>query len=160
MGGDKDAPSTAKRANNPIGFTARPTAGVGAEDGRRLSAELEVQQEPEPEQTLEPSRFATITPPAAIAAANKQTASTPTVSGSNERIPTVTEATLEGSLSVTPLHLDIHVYSSNPAERFVFINTNRYKEGERISEGPTVKSITKQGVILNYQGRNYLLTRD
>jgi general secretion pathway protein B len=105
------------------------------------------------ETDFEPSRFATISPPV------------PSVPEDNDgddstRMITVTEAMLDGSLSITPLHLDLHVYSDNPKERFVFINTNRYAEGERLSEGPTVKRINDEGVILNYQGRDFLLSRE
>ncbi len=114
----------------------------------------------------EPARLASIAPPPAPPVAPPATrapapaAVTAAGQNSSSRMLTVSEALLDGSLSITPLHLDIHVYSDNPSERFVFINTSRYTEGERISEGPTVASINKQGVILNYQGRDYLLSRD
>jgi hypothetical protein len=74
--------------------------------------------------------------------------------------PTLTELLLDGSLSLEPLRMDLHVYSSNPAERFVFINNARYREGERLAAGPAVEQITDIGVILSYQGRDFLLTRD
>ncbi len=160
VGSKPDAPSATPLASNPIAASARPATDVDTSTGRRLSAELELQSAPE--ESLEPSRFASIAPPsaglAAPEAANKSAGISSNKSGSG--IPTVTEAMLDGSLSVTPLHLDIHVYSAKPAERFVFINTNRYGEGERTREGPTVTTINEQGVILNYQGRDFLLTRD
>ena len=109
----------------------------------------------------EPARFASISPPVQssppVAQANAKTSSE---ANDSARVPTVAEALLDGSLSIKPLHLDLHVNSDNAAERFVFINTSRYAEGDRLSEGPTVKRINKQGVILNYQGRDYLLARD
>jgi len=156
MGGDTNAtdtntPSTNTATNNLSVPAARPAPErVVPRDARRLSAELEAQ--PEPEESLEPSRFASIAPPSVSeAVVNNQPKS---------RIPTVREAMLSGDLSVKPMHLDIHVYSSKPSERFVFINTNRYSEGDQTSEGPTVDTINEEGVILNYQGRDYLLTRD
>lgn len=156
VGSKPDAPSAASPANNPSAASARPATDVDTSAGRRLSAELELQSEPE--ESLEPSRFASIAPPSASPAAPEAANNSSNKSGSG--MPTVTEAMLDGSLSVTPLHLDIHVYSANPAERFVFINTNRYGEGEQTREGPTVTTINEQGVILNYQGRDFLLTRD
>ena len=58
------------------------------------------------------------------------------------------------------LHLDIHVYSGQPAERFVFINMTKYKENATLNEGPVVKQITAEGVVLGYQGTDFLLPRE
>lgn len=74
--------------------------------------------------------------------------------------PTLTELQLAGRVNVEPLRLDLHVYSSNPKERFVFINNARYREGEQLSAGPSVEQIVDVGVILKYEGREFLLTRD
>ena len=57
------------------------------------------------------------------------------------------------------LHLDIHVNSQQPGERFVFVNMRKYLEGEAIKEGPTVERITAEGVILNQRGLRFLLPR-
>jgi general secretion pathway protein B len=75
-------------------------------------------------------------------------------------VPTLAELTLDGSISLPVLHLDIHVYSEAPAERFVFINTSKYREGERTSEGPIVNEINPLGVILMHENRRFLLTRE
>ena len=70
------------------------------------------------------------------------------------------EAIVAGMLAVPPLHLDVHVYSGTVAERFVFINMSKYREGERLQEGPTVEEITQTGVVLTHQGNRFLLTRE
>ena len=70
------------------------------------------------------------------------------------------EAIVAGNLSVPPLHLDIHVYSPSPAERFVFINMAKYREGERLQEGPAVEEITESGVVMIHQGSRFLLSRE
>lgn len=75
-------------------------------------------------------------------------------------LPTLEELTVAGSLSLPPLHLDIHVYSNQRAERFVFVNMRKYREGDNLKEGPTVDSISEDGVVLIHQGRQFLLTRD
>jgi general secretion pathway protein B len=95
---------------------------------------------------------------------------TPSASGANKPksinvlptldVPTLAELSLDGTLSLPPLHLDIHVYSDAPAERFVFINTSKYREGERTSEGPIVDEINGIGVVLMHQNRRFLLTRE
>ncbi len=48
-------------------------------------------------------------------------------------------------------------YSDNPAERFVFINGRKYKEGERLTEGPEVVTIEPNGVVLSQQGQRFQL---
>lgn len=75
-------------------------------------------------------------------------------------VPTIDQLRLDGSLVVDELHVDIHVYSENPGERFVFINMDKHREGSRIDEGPVVKEITPDGVILDYQGKTFLLPRE
>ena len=166
MGDDKDAPETSQAAaqsSTQRAVSWAESASTGTQQNsasldsqtRSLSAELEA---PSADEMQDPARFASISPPVTqTAPATNRVAAT---TANSERMLTVTEAMLDGSLSITPLHLDIHVYSDVPTERFIFINTSRYGEGERISEGPTVSAINKQGVILNYQGRDYLLARD
>lgn len=58
------------------------------------------------------------------------------------------------------LRLELHAYSSVPAERYVFINGSKYTEGQRLAEGPEVVSIVPKGVVLSAQGRRFLLTPD
>jgi len=127
------------------GYPSQPAVSTGT------ATESNIEADPEP------ARFASISPPVQSSPPVAQASSE---ANDSARVPTVAEAMLDGSLSIKPLHLDLHVYSDNSAERFVFINTSRYGEGDRLSEGPTVKRINKQGVILNYQGRDYLLARD
>jgi general secretion pathway protein B len=74
-------------------------------------------------------------------------------------LPTLTELRADG-LNLPEMHLDIHVYSGTPDDRFVFINMNKYRERERTSEGPNVSEITPEGVVLDYQGRRFLLPRE
>jgi hypothetical protein len=46
------------------------------------------------------------------------------------------------------------------ADRFVFINMNKHREGARIEAGPVIKEITPDGVILQHQGQTFLLPRE
>lgn len=78
----------------------------------------------------------------------------------SRRIKTIDELRLEGRLQLEDLHLDIHVFSDNPGERFVFINMAKHREGSRLEEGPLVSEITPDGVILDYQGMTFLLPRE
>lgn len=58
------------------------------------------------------------------------------------------------------LHLQVHVYSDVPAERRVFINNQKYVEGQRIDANLVVESITPDGVFVSYQGKRVLLRVD
>lgn len=75
-------------------------------------------------------------------------------------LPTADELIATGQVQLPNLHLDIHVYSTKPAERFVFINMIRHREKSRLAEGPVVQEITPEGVILDYSGTRFLLPRE
>ena len=53
------------------------------------------------------------------------------------------------------LHLDVHVYSELPDQRFVLINMQKYNEGEQLQEGPVVDEITPEDVILSFRGQRF-----
>ena len=61
--------------------------------------------------------------------------------------------------SLPPLHLDVHSYSANPANRFVVINMQRYRAGDTLKQGPKLISIVPDGVVLKYHGQEFLLPR-
>ncbi len=84
----------------------------------------------------------------------------PTTPASRGRVLTIDEVRLNGTLQVAELHLDIHVYADDPAERFVFINMAKHRENSRLDEGPAVVEITPEGVILEHQGTTFLLPRE
>jgi general secretion pathway protein B len=76
-----------------------------------------------------------------------------------ENLPTLNELTGDRAVGMPPMHLDIHVYSTIPAERFVFINMRKYTEGATLTEGPTVERIRADGVVLNQRGFRFVLPR-
>ena len=55
------------------------------------------------------------------------------------------------------LRLDVHVFASQPAERFVLINMKRYYQGQQLQEGPRLDEITADGVILSFRGERFRL---
>ncbi len=57
------------------------------------------------------------------------------------------------------LTVDLHVFTTDPAKRAVFINGRRYTQGARIAEGPMIEEITAEGVLLSYRGRRFVLPR-
>ena len=75
--------------------------------------------------------------------------------------PMLTLAQYRASGGTLPeLNLELHVYSPAAAERFVFINSSKYVEGQTLSEGPRLGTITEGGAVLIHQGRSLLLPRE
>jgi general secretion pathway protein B len=56
------------------------------------------------------------------------------------------------------LHLDLHVYSTVPKQRFIFVNSRKYGEGATLQEGPVVEAITPDGAVLNFRGSRFKLS--
>lgn len=51
------------------------------------------------------------------------------------------------------LEINVHGYAKDPSKRLVFINMRKYRAGDRIGngiEGPILKMITPDGVIIDY----------
>lgn len=97
--------------------------------------------------------------PAPEAASAARPTSTPSRIIAGNDLPTVEQLIGSGALNIPMLNLDLHVYSDQPASRFVVINTRKYKEGAQLNEGPTLESITADGVVLVSQGRRFTLAR-
>lgn len=71
-------------------------------------------------------------------------------------LPSRDEVLAQGS-QLPDLRLDLHVYAVQPAERFVFINMRKLREGESLPEGVRVDEITPDGVELSYRGKQFAL---
>ena len=63
-------------------------------------------------------------------------------------------------MAVPELTLELLVFSNNPAQRFVYINSMKYVEGESLADGPRLVEITPEGAILNYRGTDFLLPQN
>jgi general secretion pathway protein B len=57
-----------------------------------------------------------------------------------------------------PLRVEIHVYEQAQARRFVMVNGRKYREGERLAEGPSLVEIVPEGMVLEYRGEKVLYT--
>ncbi len=56
------------------------------------------------------------------------------------------------------LRVEIHVYEQAQARRFVMVNGRKYREGERMAEGPSLVEIVPEGMVLEYRGEKVLYT--
>jgi general secretion pathway protein B len=77
----------------------------------------------------------------------------------DEVLPEMSELNLSGAQALPELHLDVHVYATNPADRFVYLNMRKYREGALVADGLTLERIRRDGIVLNYQGLRFLMPR-
>jgi general secretion pathway protein B len=72
--------------------------------------------------------------------------------------PSLDELVANGQLNPPEISLDMHAYADDPAVRFVYINMRRYRIGDTTREGAVVEDITDEGVVLQLQGRRFLIS--
>jgi general secretion pathway protein B len=108
----------------------------------------------------EPERSAASASDSSVTGNGAAATTQPAVSAVNQSYESFNVLRAKGLLDLPDLHLDIHVYSGDSADRFVFINMTKYRENGKLSEGPVVKQITPDGVVLDYQGTDFLLPRE
>jgi general secretion pathway protein B len=84
---------------------------------------------------------------------------TPADKSDEEVLPTAAELDLANRTPLPELHLDVHVYATRPADRFVYIDNRKYREGSAVAEGLTLERIRRDGVVLNYNGLRFVLPR-
>ena len=75
-------------------------------------------------------------------------------------LPTIRELPTAVAGALPPLHLDLHVFSADRAQRFVIVNGQRLREGGQLREGLALVAITPTGVVLDYRGSRFLLPRE
>jgi len=97
-------------------------------------------------------------PPYAEPAPARAVQASPAPAASSPALPGADEVIARGG--VPPLHLDLHVYASQPQQRFVFVNSRKYREGDTLAEGPVVEEITPDGAVLNFRGSRFRLSND
>jgi general secretion pathway protein B len=73
-------------------------------------------------------------------------------------LPSAASLEAEG-VAVPKLELQLVAFYDSPADRYVFINGAKYREGATLAEGPRVISITTNGAVLAYLGREFMLTQ-
>jgi general secretion pathway protein B len=94
--------------------------------------------------------------PAAEPAVRAAPATAPASSLVRDALPGADELTARGTLPA--LHLDLHVYAAQPQQRFIFVNSRKYREGETLAEGPQVEQITADGAVLVFRGSRFKLS--
>lgn len=68
------------------------------------------------------------------------------------------ELPMDIRMQVPALVINVHVFAPEPAERFVLINMQRIEEGEEL-DGLVAREIRPDGVLMEFQGHEFLLRR-
>jgi general secretion pathway protein B len=131
---------------------------------RSLARESPRSIAPAPQSSL---RVGPATPPSSTLAAQA-----PAELGDEPRLPARAEPASKGGpvlpsaasleaegIAVPKLALQLVAFYDSPGDRYVFINGAKYREGATLSEGPRVVSITTNGAVLSYLGREFMLTQ-
>jgi hypothetical protein len=71
--------------------------------------------------------------------------------------PGIQELTPTEQEGMPKLSLQFLVYSEVPSERLVFINNQKYVEGQSVEGKVVVEGILPDGAILSYQGKRFKL---
>ncbi|HTV78538.1 MAG TPA: general secretion pathway protein GspB [Steroidobacteraceae bacterium] len=79
--------------------------------------------------------------------------------GNSGEVQTYQQAAAAPGASLPDLTLNLHSYSTNPADRFIFLNMAKLREGETSPQGVRVESITPEGAILSWHGSRFMLQR-
>lgn len=66
------------------------------------------------------------------------------------------EMTPEYRADFPALTIEVHVYEHAVAKRWVMVNGKRYKEGERLVEGPALLEIVADGLVVEFRGEKLL----
>jgi general secretion pathway protein B len=98
-------------------------------------------------------------PPRGAAPQSNAQSAVQATGGNSGELPTYQQAATAPGANLPELALNLHSYSANPAERFVFLNMMKLREGQATPQGVRVETITPDGAILSWQGSKFLLQR-
>lgn len=167
VAGDKAGPKTTETGHR----TAKPEP-LDQPHGRRKSDPVRPRGKTAPSPLRAPSRLPPTTPaPEPIVAAEPSISEPAAVRGKpppadpapatavRDVLPLWMQMPAEWRAAVPELSINLMAYSQDPSERLVYIKGQRYTEGELVESKLKIEKITREGVILSYQGRRCLLPR-
>lgn len=102
-----------------------------------------------------PARAATPAPPAATATPPRPARAVP----APPPIPSIWELPYATRKDVPELTLTMHVWSSDPAQRFVVVHGDRHVEGDDLGDGLTLREIRPDDVVLEFKGQRFTYPR-
>jgi general secretion pathway protein B len=94
-----------------------------------------------------------VPPPASTPAATPTPA--PATAAAPGKIPDWEDLPLDFRSSFTVPRMDVHVYDTDPQRRFVLVDLQKYREGDRLPNGALIEKILPDGIQLSYQGTSF-----
>jgi hypothetical protein len=146
-GGNGYVPPAANNGNAPPNYQGAPGRAPGQESNYADQEATPFQESTNPDDYA-PARE----PPPPGTGAGRL------IHSATSGLPSYAEAATQ--TSIPSLHMDLHSYAPDPTKRFVLINMKRLYEGQALPEGPKVESITRDGAIMTYNGKRFMLDRN
>jgi general secretion pathway protein B len=119
-----------------------------------------------PSAVIPSSRAIVLESPAAPAPSREPAAEAPAVAPSvpvpapilanGDRTLHLSDLDPEQRKALPPLKLSMHMWNDDPTQRFVILDGNRLREGDRIGDA-VVTAITREGAVLDWEGRRLLV---
>ncbi len=75
-------------------------------------------------------------------------------------VPLLSETEYDFQAQLPEMHIDVHVFKKRAEDRFVLINMDKYREGQKMPSGVVIEAIVVDGVMMNYQGQRFLMPLD
>jgi len=142
--------------NEPILDAEPAPPGTPAAGATPAPAPTPVPAQPEPKAAPPPATVSP--PPEAQAAQPPAPAAIPPALTQQAPLRKFREMPPDYRADFPALKIEIHVYERAQAQRFVMINGRKYREGERLAEGPSLIEIVPEGMVLEYRGEKVLYT--
>ena len=164
------APATTAAATKPVAKSSVPgTAPVAAPGVRKLGdpsppGVAATAQKPtdKPSDAITPmtakpgdSIATKPAPPATTPAATAPARTTP----AEPALPTIWDLPYATRKDIPAIDLTMHVYSADPAQRFVVIKGTRHVEGDEIDKDLTLREIRQDGLVLEFKGQRFVFPR-
>lgn len=81
--------------------------------------------------------------------------SAPATAPASGKIPEWEDLSLDFRSGFSMPRMDVHVYDTDPQRRFVLIDLQKFREGDRLSNGAVIEKILPDGIELSYQGTRF-----
>lgn len=153
-------PSTAEPppALKPSPFVEQPSERVeqpGQDSGVRDLAE-QIRVPPPP-----PPRSAKATParPRETVIPGPVPAAAPPVARVDDGVKFLRAMPPDFQRDLPALVVNIHIYSSNEADRILYINNRQYQAGDKVREDIRIEAIVEDGAVLSFRGQRFKLPR-
>jgi len=100
-------------------------------------------------------------PPAATTVDTKPAVAPPPAApaAAGVALPTVWELPYATRKDIPAIELSMHVFSSDPKQRFVVIKGDRHAEGDEVGTDLVLKEIRQDGIVLDYKGQVFFYPR-